>query len=105
MQGVCQSTPGRAGRSKSPAFGLGTKIPGGQLAGFRRDVRVPEGRDYRSEPVSCCRVEPADQRSHLCRMRELGVTRSAQHHVARLDHRSQAYWVAFSRAVYVPNAV
>jgi hypothetical protein len=43
MQGVCQSTPGRVGRSKSPAFGLAilvAKIQGGQLAGFRRDVRV-----------------------------------------------------------------
>ena len=43
MQGVCQSTPGRVGRSKSPAFRLAilvAKIRGGQLAGFRRDVRV-----------------------------------------------------------------
>ena len=40
MQGVCQSTPGRVGRSKSPAFGLAilvAKIRGGQLASFRRD--------------------------------------------------------------------
>jgi hypothetical protein len=76
MQGVCQSTPGRAGRSKSPAFGLAilvAKIPGGQLAGFPPDVRVQRADKRRTTRMAACKKLGCLQSLGVCAKRRMIV--------------------------------